>query len=102
MASRQAKEERAEAAARPAADELRDVNKGRVYEEKTETTYTPTDELGRPAEQVHEEKPGVIGSVLKTVTGKLEQAKDAVVGKSHYESHVEEKAKETTGAAGRR
>ncbi|KAJ8537715.1 hypothetical protein K7X08_014255 [Anisodus acutangulus] len=68
MESRQAvKEERAEAAARVAADELHDVNKERRDQSQRE----------------YEQKPGVIGSIIKSVQGTLGHAKDAVTGKAH-------------------
>ncbi|XP_048127566.1 late embryogenesis abundant protein ECP63 isoform X3 [Rhodamnia argentea] len=73
MASRQeAKEERAKEAARIAAAELRDVNR----DQERVTTYDTTD---RP----QQERPGMIGSVLRAVHDTLEHAKEVVVGKSH-------------------
>ncbi|KAM1079889.1 hypothetical protein ACFX2B_014403 [Malus domestica] len=81
----------ANAAARLAAHEPTDEETVRV-----ETTYV-TDDLGRPIEFAEcEEKPGVLESMIKAVTGTLEHAKEVVVGKPHEES---QKAKEKKEAA---
>ncbi|TXG58381.1 hypothetical protein EZV62_016210 [Acer yangbiense] len=101
MTTRREKELRAEAAVRQAAADLRDVNR---------------EADNQPPQQ--QQKPGVIGSVLRTVQGTYEHAKEAVVGKSYdaaestreaTESAAEkakqakdtttEKAKETTNSA---
>lgn len=85
MASRHEKEERAEAAAWQAASDLRDVNREReCYEER---------EAKMATDQPQQERPGVIGSVLRSVADTLGHAKDAVVGKSF------EAAEQTRGTA---
>lgn len=94
MASRQEKLERAEAGARVAAADLRDINRERENEQAASAAYVVETEQGK--EQHQEERPGVIGSVLKAVTGTLENAKEAVVGKSH---EAAETAREGTESA---
>ncbi|KAL3570951.1 hypothetical protein D5086_028200, partial [Populus alba] len=88
MASRHEKEERAEAAAWQAASDLRDVNREReCYEER---------EAKMATDQPQQERPGVIGSVLRSVADTLGHAKDAVVGKSF---EAAEQTRETADAA---
>lgn len=100
MASNQrAKEERAEGAARYAADELKDVRERRELEEERDRMVHVKDS--------NEERPGVIGSLLKSVQGTLEHAKEAVVGKGsdtgdtarqkfgEYDEYTSRKADET-------
>lgn len=79
MASRQEKLERAEAALRVAAADLRDINRERENEQVAAAVYVVEAEHGR----YQEERSGFIGSVLRAVSGTLEHAKQAVVGKSH-------------------
>ncbi|XP_039174169.1 late embryogenesis abundant protein ECP63 [Eucalyptus grandis] len=128
MASRQAKEERAEEAARIAASELRDVNRDREREREYGAggeRVAAFDALDQPQQQ----RPGMIGSVLRAVHDTYEHAKEVVVGKSHdaaetgregaeytadrsregydattgkakeYKDYTTEKAKETTDSA---
>ncbi|RXH92066.1 hypothetical protein DVH24_021089 [Malus domestica] len=81
-----------------AAREPTDVNRGVVKEEtvRVETTYV-TDNLGRLTEFAEcEEKPGVLGSMMKAVTGTLEHAKEVVVGKPHHEIQVQRLAVKTS------
>lgn len=88
MASRHEKEERAEAAAWQAASDLRDVNREReCYEER---------EAKMATDQPQQERPGVIGSVLRSVADTLGHAKDAVVGMSF---EAAEQTRETADAA---
>ncbi|MBA0684374.1 hypothetical protein Goari_025965, partial [Gossypium aridum] len=107
MATRQEKERRAEAAARQAADDLRDINSGREYEERVvykeeldrssqqqqqwlpEESFAYKEEWGRETSpQQQQQRPGVIGTVLRAVQGTYEHAKEAVVGKSHEREGV--------------
>lgn len=77
MASRQAKEERAEAAARLAVSDLKDINK----ERQQETTVTGVDvTVEHPPQQ--QQGPGMFGSMLRAVHDTYEHAKEVVVGKS--------------------
>lgn len=90
MASRQAaKEEGAEAAARNAADELSDVNRERKQREQEGKMENET--------QYHHEQrgPGVIGSIIKSVQGTVEHAKDAVMGKSQESTEKMEEYKDS-------
>ncbi|GLT93462.1 hypothetical protein SLE2022_112540 [Rubroshorea leprosula] len=90
MASREAKEERAEAAARLASEELRDVNREREY--GGTTVYK--EQMDAHLQQ--EEIPGVIGSALRAVQGTYEHAKQAVVGKSHDTVDATRETKDAT------
>ncbi|KAI3989793.1 hypothetical protein MKX01_040763 [Papaver californicum] len=74
MASRQAKEEKAEHLASEAAAELRDANRDRRYEEEPKARYA------EEPQQQQQQRPGVIGSVLKAVQGTFDHAKEAVTG----------------------
>ncbi|KAL6201709.1 hypothetical protein ACLB2K_025421 [Fragaria x ananassa] len=87
------------------------LSSNREREKETAGVKMDRDMYGQPRESSHvqqEAKPGVIGSVFRAVTGTLEHAKDAVVGKSHDDSDAARerseyttlKAKETTDAAG--
>ncbi|KAH7553634.1 hypothetical protein JRO89_XS12G0036500 [Xanthoceras sorbifolium] len=116
MASIREKQERAEAAARQAASDLRNVNRG--TELYGGGTYRVV-ETDQPKQE--QQRPGVIGTVLRAVQGTYEHAKEAVVGKSYdaaettkegTESAVEkarqakdtttEKARETTDQAAKK
>ncbi|KAL8252887.1 hypothetical protein R6Q59_036580 [Mikania micrantha] len=66
---------RAEDAGRAAADELRDTNKQRGVTGEVMVDDQQT--------QPDENRPGIIGSIIHTVTGTLSTAKDAVTGKTH-------------------
>ncbi|KAK6231738.1 hypothetical protein QUC31_011019 [Theobroma cacao] len=71
MATRQEKEQRAEAAARQAADDLRDVDRGRLYDERV--VYE--EELDQSPQQ-QQQRPGVFGTVLRAVVDKSHEAED--------------------------
>ena len=74
MASaREFKEKRAEAAAKLAVSDLKEINRERGYEERAK--------IEREESQQQEERPGVIESVLKAVHEMYEHAKEAVVRK---------------------
>ncbi|XP_028090194.1 late embryogenesis abundant protein ECP63-like isoform X4 [Camellia sinensis] len=74
MASRQDKVDRAEEAARVAVSELSDANTEKRTEEE---------EAAKIEEYEREEhRPSVVESLLKSVAGTLEQAKEAVTGKT--------------------
>ncbi|KAK3226685.1 hypothetical protein Dsin_006547 [Dipteronia sinensis] len=85
MTTRREKEQRAEAAVRQAAADLRDINR--------ETELHGETDQQSPQQQ---QKPGVIGSVLRAVQGTYEHAKDAVVGKSY---DTAESTREATASA---
>ena len=73
MESRQQfKEDRAEEAAKPAANDLEEVNRARERD---------VGAVGQQQQQHDQQKPGVIGSVLRAVHDTYENAKEAVVGK---------------------
>ncbi|CAN7009137.1 unnamed protein product [Brassica oleracea var. botrytis] len=75
---KQLKAERAEVAARLAAEDLHDINK---HHRDNVTMYKVTERtVEHPREQ---ERPGVIGSVFRAVKENYVHARDAVVGKSH-------------------
>ncbi|KAK6776092.1 hypothetical protein RDI58_027093 [Solanum bulbocastanum] len=82
MASRQEdKKERAEAAARKAADELHDLNKG--TNEKGRMMHEET-----PFDQGHDQRStGVIGNIFKSV-------KETITGKAHDTSETTRKSEE--------
>ncbi|GMN39311.1 hypothetical protein TIFTF001_008536 [Ficus carica] len=74
--SKQYKTEEAEAVAKHAAKDLEEVNREKRYEEeRTDVGRTETDQQYN---QQQEERPGVIGTMLKAV----EHVKEVVVGKS--------------------
>ncbi|KAL7170334.1 hypothetical protein ACSBR2_035241 [Camellia fascicularis] len=86
MASRQDKVDRAEEDARVAVSELSDANTEKRTEEE---------EAAKIEEyELEEQRLSVVESLLKSVAGTLEQAKEAVTGKTQ-ETAVSEKARQT-------
>ncbi|RDX69589.1 hypothetical protein CR513_51272, partial [Mucuna pruriens] len=112
MASRQQlKEEKAEAAAKLAAREIGDINRAKERDERynlhsdvnfkqaraeaaAKLAAKDLEDVNRArerawSEQRDENKPGVIRSMLRAVTGTYDHAKEAVVGKPHDHDAVD-------------
>ena len=97
MAStRQFKEERAEATAKLAAFDLSNVNRERSECEEGVKTTEQTQYSQQQCHQEQDQRPGVIGSVMKVVHDTYEHAKEAVVGKTQ---ETTESTRETTEQA---
>ncbi|KAJ1418887.1 Late embryogenesis abundant protein [Sesbania bispinosa] len=77
------KQARAEAASKLAAKDLEDVNRAKQSA------------MSAASSEQHQQKPGVIGSMLKAVQGTYEHAKEAVVGKGQETGEVRDTSVET-------